>query len=85
MCFGLPRFRFPAGFSKRGLPIGLMIAGPRFSPKEKFWHSHARTNKPRVAQTQTAVDGGVGAAAGGERMKKEVVRREVVRLLVVRG
>lgn len=29
--FGLPSISIPCGFSKSGLPIGLMIAGPRFS------------------------------------------------------
>jgi aspartyl-tRNA(Asn)/glutamyl-tRNA(Gln) amidotransferase subunit A len=29
--FGLPAVSIPCGFSKSGLPIGLMIAGPRFS------------------------------------------------------
>jgi aspartyl-tRNA(Asn)/glutamyl-tRNA(Gln) amidotransferase subunit A len=29
--FGLPSISVPCGFSKEGLPIGLMIAGPRFS------------------------------------------------------
>jgi aspartyl-tRNA(Asn)/glutamyl-tRNA(Gln) amidotransferase subunit A len=29
--FGLPAISIPCGFSKSGLPIGLMIAGPRFS------------------------------------------------------
>ena len=29
--FGLPAISVPCGFSKSGLPIGLMIAGPRFS------------------------------------------------------
>jgi len=29
--FGLPAISIPCGFSKDGLPIGLMIAGPRFS------------------------------------------------------
>ena len=29
--FGLPAISVPCGFSKSGMPIGLMIAGPRFS------------------------------------------------------
>jgi aspartyl-tRNA(Asn)/glutamyl-tRNA(Gln) amidotransferase subunit A len=29
--FGIPAVSVPCGFSKSGLPIGLMIAGPRFS------------------------------------------------------
>jgi aspartyl-tRNA(Asn)/glutamyl-tRNA(Gln) amidotransferase subunit A len=53
--FGLPAISIPAGFSKTGLPIGLMIAGPRFSEgkvlalanayeKATQWH----TKKPRL-------------------------------------
>ena len=29
--YGLPSISIPCGFSKDGLPIGLMISGPRFS------------------------------------------------------
>jgi aspartyl-tRNA(Asn)/glutamyl-tRNA(Gln) amidotransferase subunit A len=29
--FGIPAVSIPCGFSASGLPIGLMIAGPRFS------------------------------------------------------
>jgi len=29
--YGIPALSVPCGFSKTGLPIGLMIAGPRFS------------------------------------------------------
>jgi aspartyl-tRNA(Asn)/glutamyl-tRNA(Gln) amidotransferase subunit A len=28
---GIPAISIPCGFSKSGLPIGLMITGPRFS------------------------------------------------------
>jgi aspartyl-tRNA(Asn)/glutamyl-tRNA(Gln) amidotransferase subunit A len=54
--FGLPAISIPSGFSKTGLPIGLMIAGPRFSEgkvlalanayeKATQWH----TKKPRLS------------------------------------
>ncbi len=54
--FGLPAISIPCGFSKTGLPIGLMIAGPRFSEgrvlalanayeKATQWH----TKKPRLS------------------------------------
>jgi len=33
---GLPAISIPCGFSKSGLPIGLMIAGPRFSEGKIF-------------------------------------------------
>ncbi len=29
--YGIPALTLPCGFSKNGLPIGLMIAGPHFS------------------------------------------------------
>ena len=49
--FGIPAVSLPCGFSKAGLPIGLMIAGPRFSEgrvlalanayeKATEWHKH---------------------------------------------
>jgi len=34
--FGNPAVTLPCGFSKNGLPIGLMIAGPRFSEGRVF-------------------------------------------------
>jgi aspartyl-tRNA(Asn)/glutamyl-tRNA(Gln) amidotransferase subunit A len=54
--FGLPAISIPCGFSKTGLPIGLMIAGPRFSEgkvlalanayeKATQWHA----KKPRLS------------------------------------
>jgi aspartyl-tRNA(Asn)/glutamyl-tRNA(Gln) amidotransferase subunit A len=54
--FGLPAISIPCGFSRTGLPIGLMIAGPRFSEgrvlalanayeKATQWH----TKKPRLS------------------------------------
>jgi aspartyl-tRNA(Asn)/glutamyl-tRNA(Gln) amidotransferase subunit A len=56
--FGLPAVSIPCGFSKSGLPIGLMIAGPRFSEgkvlalaqayeKTTQWH----TRKPPLTPT----------------------------------
>jgi aspartyl-tRNA(Asn)/glutamyl-tRNA(Gln) amidotransferase subunit A len=29
--YGIPAISLPCGFTSRGLPVGLMIAGPRFS------------------------------------------------------
>ena len=62
--FGLPAISIPCGFSKSGLPIGLQIAGPRFSEgkilalaaayeKATEWHKRqppltATTPKPPV-------------------------------------
>jgi aspartyl-tRNA(Asn)/glutamyl-tRNA(Gln) amidotransferase subunit A len=54
--FGNPAVTLPCGFSKSGLPIGLMIAGPRFSEgrvlalanayeKATEWH----TRRPRLS------------------------------------
>jgi aspartyl-tRNA(Asn)/glutamyl-tRNA(Gln) amidotransferase subunit A len=55
--FGLPAISIPCGFSKTGLPIGLMIAGPRFSEgkvlalanayeKATQWHTKRPTLSP---------------------------------------
>jgi len=55
--FGLPAISIPCGFSKDGLPIGLMIAGPRFSEgkvlalanayeKATEWYTKRPTLKP---------------------------------------
>jgi aspartyl-tRNA(Asn)/glutamyl-tRNA(Gln) amidotransferase subunit A len=39
--FGIPAISIPCGFSKGGLPIGLMIAGPRFSEGKVLALAHA--------------------------------------------
>jgi len=39
--FGLPSISIPCGFSKDGLPIGLMISGPRFSDGKVLALAHA--------------------------------------------
>jgi aspartyl-tRNA(Asn)/glutamyl-tRNA(Gln) amidotransferase subunit A len=39
--FGLPAISIPCGYSKSGLPIGLMIAGPRFSEGKILALAHA--------------------------------------------
>jgi aspartyl-tRNA(Asn)/glutamyl-tRNA(Gln) amidotransferase subunit A len=55
--FGLPAISIPCGFSSNGLPIGLMIAGPRFSEgkvlalanayeKATQWHTKKPTLTP---------------------------------------
>ncbi len=55
--FGLPAISVPCGFSKDGLPIGLMIVGPRFSEgkvlalanayeKATEWYTRRPTLKP---------------------------------------
>jgi aspartyl-tRNA(Asn)/glutamyl-tRNA(Gln) amidotransferase subunit A len=57
---GLPAISVPCGFSKEGLPIGLMIAGPRFSEgkvlalanayeKAAEWHTRKPSLKPDMA------------------------------------
>lgn len=54
--FGIPAVSIPCGFSKSGLPIGMMIAGPRFSEgrvlalanayeKATSWH----TRRPKLS------------------------------------
>jgi aspartyl-tRNA(Asn)/glutamyl-tRNA(Gln) amidotransferase subunit A len=58
--FGLPAISVPCGFSASGLPIGLMIAGPRFSEgkvlalanayeKATQWHLKRPTLTPQMA------------------------------------
>jgi aspartyl-tRNA(Asn)/glutamyl-tRNA(Gln) amidotransferase subunit A len=58
--FGLPAISIPCGFSGDGLPIGLMIAGPRFSEgkvlalanafeKATDWHLKRPTLTPEMA------------------------------------
>ena len=39
--FGIPAISIPCGFSKSGLPIGLMIAGPRFTEGRVLALAHA--------------------------------------------
>jgi aspartyl-tRNA(Asn)/glutamyl-tRNA(Gln) amidotransferase subunit A len=39
--FGIPAISIPCGFSKAGLPIGLMIAGPRYSEGKVLALAHA--------------------------------------------
>jgi aspartyl-tRNA(Asn)/glutamyl-tRNA(Gln) amidotransferase subunit A len=39
--WGIPAISIPCGFSKEGLPIGLMIAGPRFSEGRVLALAHA--------------------------------------------
>src|ERR1051326_1987209 len=57
--FGLPAISIPCGFSKDGLPIGLMIAGPRFSEGKVLalanayervteWHTKRPALKPNI-------------------------------------
>lgn len=54
--FGLPTISVPCGFSKSGLPIGLMIAGPRFAEGKVMALAHAyeratqwHTRKPALS------------------------------------
>ncbi|HEY0263397.1 MAG TPA: amidase [Granulicella sp.] len=58
--FGLPAISIPCGFSSTGLPIGLMIAGPRFSEgkvlalanayeKATEWHTKRPALSPTMA------------------------------------
>lgn len=39
--FGIPAISLPCGFTKEGLPIGLMLAGPRFSEARLLALAHA--------------------------------------------
>ena len=39
--YGIPAISLPCGFSKAGVPVGLMIAGPRFSEGRVLALAHA--------------------------------------------
>jgi aspartyl-tRNA(Asn)/glutamyl-tRNA(Gln) amidotransferase subunit A len=39
--YGIPALSIPCGFSKEGLPVGLMICGPHFSESKVFALAHA--------------------------------------------
>jgi aspartyl-tRNA(Asn)/glutamyl-tRNA(Gln) amidotransferase subunit A len=45
--YGLPAISVPCGFSREGLPIGLMIAGPRFSEAKIFALAQAYEQETR--------------------------------------
>jgi aspartyl-tRNA(Asn)/glutamyl-tRNA(Gln) amidotransferase subunit A len=58
--WGIPAISIPCGFSKEGLPIGLMIAGPRFSEGRVLALAHAyeqatrwHTKRPPLTPTMT--------------------------------
>jgi aspartyl-tRNA(Asn)/glutamyl-tRNA(Gln) amidotransferase subunit A len=59
--WGIPAISIPCGFSKEGLPIGLMIAGPRFSEGRVLALAHAyeqatqwHTRRPALTPTMEA-------------------------------
>ncbi len=70
--YGIPAISIPCGFTSKGLPVGLMIAGPRFSEGKVLALAHAfeqatdfHTKKPPIrpetpvpplAETETAKD-----------------------------
>ena len=39
--YGIPAISVPCGFTSHGLPVGLMIAGPRFSESKVLALAHA--------------------------------------------
>jgi aspartyl-tRNA(Asn)/glutamyl-tRNA(Gln) amidotransferase subunit A len=56
--WGIPAISIPCGFSSKGLPIGLMIAGPRFSEGRVLALAHAyeqatqwHTKRPELSPT----------------------------------
>ncbi|WP_446742709.1 amidase [Silvibacterium acidisoli] len=58
--YGVPSLSIPCGFSKEGLPIGMMICGPHFSESKVFALAHAyekatqwHTKKPPVTPQTT--------------------------------
>ena len=53
--YGIPAISIPCGFTSQGLPVGLMIAGPRFSEGKVLALAHAfeqatdfHTKKPPI-------------------------------------
>src|SRR6266850_6114043 len=70
--YGIPAISIPCGFTSKGLPVGLMIAGPRFSEGKVLALAHAfeqatafhmkkppirpETPVPPLAETETAKD-----------------------------
>jgi aspartyl-tRNA(Asn)/glutamyl-tRNA(Gln) amidotransferase subunit A len=71
--FGLPAVSIPCGFSKGGLPIGLMIAGPHFSEGKVLalaqayerateWHTMRPPLKPDTVKPPVATFDGLSAA-----------------------
>jgi aspartyl-tRNA(Asn)/glutamyl-tRNA(Gln) amidotransferase subunit A len=59
--YGIPAISIPCGFTSKGLPVGLMIAGPRFSEGKVLALAHAfeqatafHTKKPPI-RPETAV------------------------------
>lgn len=64
--YGIPAISVPCGFTAAGLPVGLMIAGPRFSESRVLalanayerateWHSHRPPLKPDMPVPPLAV------------------------------
>jgi aspartyl-tRNA(Asn)/glutamyl-tRNA(Gln) amidotransferase subunit A len=71
--FGLPAVSIPCGFSKSGLPIGLMIAGPHFSEGKVLalaqayerateWHTMRPPLKPDTVKPPVVTFDGLSAA-----------------------
>ena len=72
--FGIPAVSIPCGFSASGLPIGLMIAGPRFSEGRVLALAHAyekatqwHTRRPKLSPDMPVppVKRKAGESAGG--------------------
>jgi aspartyl-tRNA(Asn)/glutamyl-tRNA(Gln) amidotransferase subunit A len=64
--YGIPTISIPCGFTKEGLPIGLMIAGPRFAEGKVLalayayqqatkWHEHQPPIRPDTPVPKLAV------------------------------
>ncbi len=64
--FGLPTISIPCGFSKSGLPIGLMIAGPRFAEGRvmALAHAYERATQWHTRRPALSADMAVPALAG---------------------
>lgn len=79
--FGLPAISIPCGFSKSGLPIGLMIAGPHFSEGKVLalaqayerateWHKMKPPLKPNTVKPPVVTFDGLSASSKEPGLKE---------------
>ena len=73
--YGIPAISVPCGFTAAGLPIGLMIAGPRFSRGPRPRPGPRLRAGHRVAHQAPADSTRHAGAAAGERLPRSQPRR----------
>ena len=64
--YGIPAISVPCGFSRSGLPIGLMIAGPHFSEGRVLALARAYEKGDRMAPPSTAAFAGHDCSSSGQ-------------------